>query len=95
MATHSSVLAWRSPGMGGAWWAAVYGVSQIRTRLKRLSMAWNNPLDERNEAELVTVLQQTHSYNPSLARRALLDHISMQQAHGSRPGSPQLISQQE
>ena len=30
MATHSSVLA------GGAWWAAIYGVSQSWTRLKRL-----------------------------------------------------------
>ena len=37
MATHSSVLAWRIPGTGGAWWAAVYGVAQSRTRLKRLS----------------------------------------------------------
>ena len=37
MATHSSVLVWRIPGMGGAWWAAVYGVAQSRTRLKRLS----------------------------------------------------------
>ena len=37
MATHSGVLAWRIPGTGGAWWAAVYGVTQSRTRLKRLS----------------------------------------------------------
>ena len=37
MANHSSVLAWRIPGKGGAWWAAVYGVAQSRTRLKRLS----------------------------------------------------------
>ena len=37
MATHSSVLAWRIPGMGGAWWAAVYGVAQSWTQLKRLS----------------------------------------------------------
>ena len=37
MATHSSVLAWRIPGTGGAWWAAVYGVTQSRTQLKRLS----------------------------------------------------------
>ena len=36
MATHSSVLAWRIPGTG-AWWAAVYGVAQSRTRLKWLS----------------------------------------------------------
>ena len=34
--THSSVLAWRIPGTGGAWWAAVYGVAQSWTRLKRL-----------------------------------------------------------
>ena len=33
MATHSSVLAWRIPGTG----AAIYGVSQSQTRLKRLS----------------------------------------------------------
>ena len=26
-----------NPRDGGAWWAAVYGVAQIRTRLKRLS----------------------------------------------------------
>ena len=37
MATHSSILAWRIPGTGGAWWAAVYGVAQSRTQLQRLS----------------------------------------------------------
>ena len=37
MATHSSVLAWRIPGTGGAWRAAVYGVSQSQTQLKQLS----------------------------------------------------------
>ena len=37
MATHSSVLAWRIPGMGEPWWAAIYGVAQSWTRLKRLS----------------------------------------------------------
>ena len=42
MATHSSVLAWRIPGTGGAWWAAVYGVSQSRTRLNRLSSSSNS-----------------------------------------------------
>ena len=30
MATHSSVLAWRIPGMG-AWWAAIYGVAELDT----------------------------------------------------------------
>ena len=37
MATHTSVLAWRIPGTGGALWAAVYGVAQSWTRLKQLS----------------------------------------------------------
>ena len=37
MATQSSVLAWRIPGTGEAWWAAVYEVAQSQTRLKRLS----------------------------------------------------------
>ena len=36
MATHSNILAWRIPGME-AWWAAVYGVAQSRTRLRWLS----------------------------------------------------------
>ena len=37
MATHSSVLGLENPRDRGAWWAAVYGVAQSRTRLKRLS----------------------------------------------------------
>ena len=37
MAIHSSVLAWRISGTREPWWAAVYGVAQSRTRLKRLS----------------------------------------------------------
>ena len=37
MATHSSVLALRIPGTGKPGWAAVYGVAQSQTRLKRLS----------------------------------------------------------
>ena len=32
VATHSSILAWRIPGTG-AWWAAVYGITQSWTRL--------------------------------------------------------------
>ena len=43
MATHSSVLAWRIPGTGEAWWEAVCGVAQSRTRLKRLSSSSSGP----------------------------------------------------
>ena len=32
-----------NPRDGGAWWAAVYGVPQSRTRLKWLSIAWRPP----------------------------------------------------
>ena len=77
MATHSSILVWRIPGIeepggllsmgshacigegngnplqysclenprdGGAWWAAVYGVAQSRTRLKQLSSSSSSRL---------------------------------------------------
>ena len=37
MANHSRILAWRIPGTGEPGWAAVYGVAQNWTRLKRLS----------------------------------------------------------
>ena len=37
MATHSSVLAWRIPGMGEPGGLPIYGVAQSRTRVKRLS----------------------------------------------------------
>ena len=37
IATHSSILAWRIPVDRGTWWAAVHGVAQSRTWLKRLS----------------------------------------------------------
>ena len=33
MAPHSSTLAWKSPMDGGAWWAAVHGVTKSRTEL--------------------------------------------------------------
>ena len=37
MATHSSALLPENPRDGRAWWAAIYGVAQSQTRLKRLS----------------------------------------------------------
>ena len=30
IATHSSILAWKSPMVRGAWWASVYGAQRIR-----------------------------------------------------------------
>ena len=37
IATHSSILAWRNPMDGGAWWATVHRVAKSWTWLKRLS----------------------------------------------------------
>ena len=33
MATHSRILAWRIPWIGGAWWAAVQRVAKNQTQL--------------------------------------------------------------
>ena len=33
MATHSSILAWRIPMDGGAWWAIIHEVSKSQTQL--------------------------------------------------------------
>ena len=46
MASHSSVLGLENPRDGGAWWSAIYGVAQSRTRLKRLSSSSGSSLIE-------------------------------------------------
>ena len=47
MATHSSVLqSLENPRDGGAWWAAIYGVAQSRTRLKQLSSSSSISLNQ-------------------------------------------------
>ena len=40
MATHSSILAWRIPWMGEAWWAIVHKVAKSRTRLSDFSFTF-------------------------------------------------------
>ena len=40
MAPHSSTLAWKIQH-GGAWWAAVHGVAESRTRLSDLSFTFH------------------------------------------------------
>ena len=57
MAMHSSFLAWRIPGTGGAWWAAVYGVTQSRTRLKWLSSSSKCPLTGKWIKKITTIWQ--------------------------------------
>ena len=65
MATHSSVLAWRIPGTGGAWWAAIYGVTQSWTQLKRLSSSSSSKsLMERSAPHSSNLLVTSNSLLP-------------------------------
>ena len=58
-----------NPRDGGAWWAAVYGVAQSRTRLKRLSsssrgtkgLSEASPAQEDQSAAFSSLLRR-HSY---------------------------------
>ena len=45
-----------NPKDGGAWWAAVYGIAQSRTRLKRLSSSISN-LQSRYLVERISIFQ--------------------------------------
>ena len=42
MAPHSSTLAWKNPMDGGAWWAAVHGVSKSWTGLSNFTFTEGN-----------------------------------------------------
>ena len=48
-----------NPRDGGAWWAAVYGVTQSRTRLKRLSSTSSNARDA-GDAGSIPELGKSH-----------------------------------
>ena len=53
MATHSSYSCLENPLDGGAWWAAVHGVTQTRTRLKRLSSSSRVPWTARRSNQSI------------------------------------------
>ena len=67
-----------NPRDSGAWWAAVYGVAQSQTRLKRLSSsssrsslqsfvsAWHSPGFDLLIAQLPRALSPHSSFSPSL-----------------------------
>ena len=56
MATHSIVVAWRIPGTGGAWWAAIYGVTQSWTRLSGFTFTFHFHALEKERATHSSVL---------------------------------------
>ena len=56
MAPHSSTLAWKSPMDGGAWWAAVHGVPEGRTRLSHFTFTFHFHALEKEMATHSSVL---------------------------------------
>ena len=50
------------PGDGGAWWAAVYGVEQSRTRLKRLSSSLAAPWKKSYDQPRQPIKKQRHYF---------------------------------
>ena len=62
MATHSSSCL-ENPRDGGAWWAAIYGVAQSRTRLKQLSSSSSSTLMAESEEELKRLLMKVKEEN--------------------------------
>ena len=48
-----------NPRDGGAWWAAVYGVAQGRTRLKQLSSSFHQQTVKSTKAGTMSVLLTT------------------------------------
>ena len=55
MATHSSSCL-ENPRDRGAWWAAIYGVAQSRTRLKRLSSSSSSNNSSKNIIYIVQLI---------------------------------------
>ena len=56
MAPHSSTLAWKNPVDGGAWWAAVHGVTKSRTRLSDFTFTFHFHALEKEMATHSSVL---------------------------------------
>ena len=49
-----------NPRDGGAWWAAIYGVAQSRTRLKRLSSSSSSSSNNTNIHQNLEIIFQYH-----------------------------------
>ena len=56
LASHSSALAWKNPMDGGAWWAAVHGVTNSRTRLSDFTFTFHFHALEKEMATHSSVL---------------------------------------
>ena len=74
MAIHSSIIAWRIPGTG-EWWAAVYGVAQSRTRLKRLSSSSSKQAKVQTTHFRKLIGLRTFETSPCFSGREATKHL--------------------
>ena len=63
-----------NPGDEGTWWAAIYGVAQSRTRLKRLSSSSMGPL-----RQLLSTLCALSPFTPLITHEVCASIVSMLQ----------------
>ena len=76
LATHSSVLVWRIPMDGEAWWATVHGVTKSQTRLS-------------NRTELNNSLAAQMVKNPSACNEGDLGSVpGLGRSPGGEHGNP-------
>ena len=52
-----------NPRDGGAWWAAVYGVAQSRTRLKRLSSSSSSSSWSFSQGRIINLYLSNHMFS--------------------------------
>ena len=55
-----------NPMDGGAWWAAVHGVAQSRTRLKQLSIRNSTAIAQNTWVELLIIIKEVHKPNGTI-----------------------------
>ena len=70
-----------NPSDGGAWWAAVYGVAQSRTRLKQLSSMFNSLLLNDQLLEKKTYLIHLHTLR---TEQTLAESVHNYYGHGNQ-----------
>ena len=80
-----------NPRDGGAWWAAVYGVAQSRTRLKRLSsssskthQSWSMKISAVSVTSLVVQWLRLHSQYKGVDFQFLVRELRLHKQQGQK-----------
>ena len=73
-----------NPRDGGAWWAAVYGVAQSQTRLKRLSSSSSMPYYKNNHRIIFISMNSSKNCIWGHTIQMTLSHLNRQDANPGR-----------